>query len=76
MSLTSFFDLLDNVDSFIAGRDDLTECLFIDDCTHLWRNYPKWSVDRYFNSGVFSVPAGYREFFGRIRKESLDDNDY
>ena len=69
-------DALSNVDSFTACRDDLSECPFIADRQFPWAKYPEWPGESYFNSGVFSVPAGFDGFFDRIRQESLDDTDW
>jgi len=67
---------LEDVDKFTACRDDLSECPFIEDRTRPWKRHPKWTSDRYFNSGVFASPSDLSEFFRQIREESTNDLDW
>ncbi|WP_172198409.1 hypothetical protein [Niveibacterium sp. COAC-50] len=69
-------DAFDGVSNFTACRDDLSECDFVRDRMRPWENHPDCSGARYFNSGVFAVPAGLGWFFEKIRLESLDDRDW
>jgi len=68
-------ELID-VNKFTACHDDLNECSFIYDKQLPWDNYPQWAANRYFNSGVFAVPAGFDVFFKRICREAMDDTDW
>jgi hypothetical protein len=67
---------LTGVNKFTACRDDLDECSYIYDKQQPWKNYPQWAADRYFNSGVFAVPAGFDAFFKMICREAMDDADW
>jgi len=68
-------DLID-VSTFTACRDDLSECPFILDTCSPWENYPQWTSELYFNSGVLAAPDGFDSFFSTICKDAMNDNDW
>lgn len=69
-------DSLIRVSHFTACRDDMSECQYIIDKARPWKNHPQWTAERYFNSGVFAVPAGFDRFFDLILQEAMDDRDW
>lgn len=64
------------VDNFTACRDDLSECQFISNPSNPWEGEPSLSGEKYFNSGVFAVPAGFAELFEIIKDDSADDGQW
>lgn len=69
-------EALIDVKDFTACRDDLTECPFISDSSRPWEFDTHLCGRKYFNSGVFAVPAGFSAFFTAICLDAADDEEW